>query len=312
MTRTLAFTALVVAFATSFCGEPRDVSAEDSYPYAAFVQLGTTLRIFPLNSRREVDAGLPFSVANDFAVDPNGNALYAQKIDLEKPLDPPIPGIYMIQFNPARAAILPGSEVFSLGTSIAVSPKQDKFLAFGATGLGDPIVTCGIFEFTLADRKLRKILGSDSCQKKDAWFGLSLAPDGLRGVGIRGKQLAVIDLVSGSTRMLGEGFYEAAWAPNGRWIVAGDATTKDIVLFDASTFARIKVLGDTSASSMLQFSPDSRYVLTVKGSVLCGIETYSLQMIDVESGQASIIESSRCKVVENVGGWISSSVLPQR
>jgi Tol biopolymer transport system component len=117
--------------------------------------------------------------------------------------------------------------------------------------------------------------------------------------------LELIDLVSGVAKPFGEGLLMGAWSPDGRWLAALESDGRGrTILMDAHDYARRRIVG----SSDLEWSPDSRYLLGWKEHDLCGPDFGTLQMIDIETGRATAIESSKCKVNQSTIGWLSADI----
>jgi hypothetical protein len=259
------------------------------------------LRLFPLGAAKETDILLPTPV-HVLGVARDLRTLYAQP-STGTIFQPP-KGLLKIQFNPARVSLVQGSTGFVAIVSLAVWPTQDRLLVSGPYTDGSKAV-CGVYEFGLENGTIRKVLDAASCDLADAWTYLSISPDSNHAVVLHKNELKLIDLVSGSVRPLGDGFEMAAWSPDGKWIAAREHTKEGkTVLLDAATFVRTRILESTDAL----WSPDSRYLLTWKWLTLCGPETYSLEKVDITTGKASIIESSRCRASGGNGGWLSGGI----
>jgi WD40 repeat protein len=253
------------------------------------------LIVFPIVGK-EFSIPLPFALGR-FTFGPDGKALYAQAF-IESPGVRPSPGIFKIEFNPTRVnPVLPGSAALGSANSLAVSKRQDKIV----------VSACGVLELDLAEGKARKVLEGPGCHYKTAELYLSLSPEGDQAVACHNHSLELIDLIHGSTKSLGEGFQEASWSPDGKWIAALEAGGQErTILIDTSDFTKRRTLANSNA----QWSPDSRYLLAWRAHALCGPYFGTLETIDVETGKESVIESSRCKVSESTTGWISSEIKP--
>jgi hypothetical protein len=146
-----------------------------------------------------------------------------------------------------------------------------------------------MFELTLASGSMRKVLDNPDCKYLSAWQSISLSPGGERVVAVRKGHLELVDLAAGTIRSLGDGFYKAAWSPNGLWIAALEYRGRyRTILIDTSSFERHREL----PNSNVVWSPDSRYLLAGRESFGCNPEWGSIGMMDVESGKLSIIRSS--------------------
>jgi WD40 repeat protein len=210
--------------------------------------------------------------------------------------------IVSVQFGPTRIAGVPGSVGVGKLNSIAIAPNGIIVFS-GSYGTGKDH-GCGVFLLDPAVPHVRKVLdqaGAD-CRYAAAWLRVSVSPDGLHAVAVRGGELAVIDLVSGAIKSIGTGFQEANWSPDGQWLAAlVDGDREEAVLFDARTVARGKVLKISGA----KWSPDSRFLLGLTSSG-CGSMSYAgtLETVEVASGKRAQIESSHCRVNQATFGWI--------
>lgn len=165
--------------------------------------------------------------------------------------------------------------------------------------------TCGLFEVSLQDGRVTTIVDTGACGSpdgsRDLWNSLSLAPDGSHAVAIRNQNLEIIDLTNGTSHHLGGQFVKARWSPDGRWIAALKRHG-GTVLFDAADFHPRKTLPE----SEVEWSPDSRYLLQMKGCffplAVNGVAT--LAALDIQSGTSAKIESSNCKVDTTAIGWV--------
>jgi WD40 repeat protein len=263
------------------------------------------LRLFPFGTSTEKSIPLPFPIGN-FAFASDGRTLYAQA-GLGAPIStPPRTGVLKVEFNPTRVSLVMGSNGLYPSFGLAVSAHQDKILISGSYWNGIS-VACGVFELMVKDRRIRRVLPSADCHAAAAWRDLSLSPDGLRAVAIHKGELELADLARGSVKSLTQGVFQAAWSPDGRWIAARETTDQErTVLFDADTLTRERTFG----GSETVWSPDSRYLLAWKWHILCGPYFFTLEKVDVETGQRTTIGSSRCKVIEGSVAWVSSNITP--
>lgn len=165
---------------------------------------------------------------------------------------------------------------------------------------------CGVFRVTLPGGAVTPVIQSADCHYKSAWLSLSLSPDGTHAIAIQNNSLQLIDIAGRAAKSLGDGFIKASWSPDGQWIAALENGAKwRTVLFDAVRLSRTKVL----PTSETQWSPDSRYLLSV-GGWGCFFETGTIQTLDIQSGAKATIKSSRCKVYMTSTGWVSSEIVP--
>ncbi len=242
---------------------------------------------------------LPFGLAR-IALSPDGKALYAQRF-----FDPtgPNSGLYKIEFGPTRASRVAGSEGLTSTSGIGASRNKIVVSAgyLNSAGLLDE-KSCGMFELTLASGKVKKILSNSDCKYKSSWSSISLSPDGEQVVAVRERRLEVISLESGAVRLLGDGFYRAAWSPDGLWIAALEYNGRyRTILIDTSSFSKRREL----PNSGIVWSPDSRHIVAVGQQSRCGGYSGTLQLIDIESGTISTILGSACKVNSSIIGWVN-------
>lgn len=257
-----------------------------------------TLAVFPPSGEAST-VSLPFGLGN-MAASPDGEALYAQRF-----FDPtgPNSGLYKIEFGPTRASRVIGSEGLSSINGIAVSRTKIVVSAgyLNSAGFLDE-KSCGMYELTLAAAKVKKILSSSDCKYKASWTSISLSPDGERAIAVREGGLELVNLGTGTIRVLGDGFFAVAWSPNGLWIAAlehGGRTRT--MLFDTSSFSKRRELPSSEAI----WSPDSRHLVAVGQQSRCGGYSGTLQLIDIESGEISTIPGSVCKITHTLVGWIT-------
>ncbi|MGD0618927.1 MAG: hypothetical protein ABSB67_14835 [Bryobacteraceae bacterium] len=183
--------------------------------------------------------------------------------------------------------------------SIAVSKDLAKIVFSGRYPDGKA-PGCGVFELAVTAQKIRKILDNPECDYIHSWHGISLSPDGLQAVAVLKQRLEVIDLATGALRVLGTGYFEASWSPDGKWIAAVDNGGKfRTKLLDAADFTVRRVFGTTD----LAWSPDSRYLLNTRASASCG-ESGTLEALDITTGARRTIATSTCQVNQSTTGWV--------
>lgn len=261
------------------------------------------IRLFPSAGSSVKNIPLPFPLGL-FVVDPDGKALYAQA-GIESPVARPKAGIFIVELHPVRASLIRGSTVFRSSYSLAISAHRDLMLVSGSYWNGTS-PACGVFEFVLKDASVRQIL-STNCNSDAAWTDLSLSPDGLEAVATDRGRLGLIDLAKKSVTSIAQGFRRAAWSPDGKWIAAQEASApEDTVLFETHMFTRARTLGNSG----VLWSPDSRYLLAWKSQLLCGPYHFTLEKVDVRTGDRQTIQSSKCKVIESSGAWMSAEISP--
>jgi WD40 repeat protein len=248
---------------------------------------------------RPISVPLPFGLGY-MAPSPDGKALYAARF-----FDPARSniGLYKIEFGPTRATPVAGSEglfsIYGIGVSRTKIVVSAGYL--NSAGLLDE-KSCGLFELTLASGKVRKILSNSNCKYKSSWGSISLSPDGEQLVAVREHRMMLVNLGTGDVRSLGEGFFDAAWSPDGLWIAALEYGGRSrTVLMDTSNFSKQREL----PSSEVIWSPDSRYIVAVSQQSRCGEYSGTLQLIDIKSGEKSTVPGSACKVTHTLVGWVN-------
>ena len=252
------------------------------------------LQVFPM-SGKDFNIPLPVSLGR-FTYAPDGEALYAETASKKKDR------FIKFEFNPLRGTPVKGAEGMTSVHSIAVSGRGDKLLFSGHYQPGED-QGCGIFELNLATHRVRKVIDNPDCDYRGAWLSLSLAPEGLRAVAVRKNRVELIDLTLGTLNVLGGGFMEATWSPDGRWIAAlENGVRNQATLFDTDHFSVRRTL----ETSGVRWSPDSLHLLGLTGGG-CGTYSYygTLQVVNVASGQKTLIMSSKCKVNQATGGWVN-------
>ena len=185
---------------------------------------------------------------------------------------------------------------------LAVSQRQDKLIASGRLRERSK-QTCGLFEIALPDGAVKSVLERPYCDYRESWGHLSLSPDGERILAARLDSpghgiVEVINLRGRDVRSIAKNA-SATWSPDGNWIavINGDGTG---TLMDARTLktqSRIPaVLGS--------WSPDSRYLIgtTMRG---CGGYSFTLQAVDVTTGERRTIDNSKCEVNRQTTVWVN-------
>jgi len=242
---------------------------------------------------------LPFGLGYS-APSPDGKALYAQRF-----FDPtgPNSGLYKIEFGPTRVSRVAGTErltsVFGIGASRTKIVVSAGYL--NSAGFLDE-KSCGMYELTLASGKVRKILSNADCKYKSSWGSVSLSPDGDQFVAVHEARLMLVNLETGAVRSLGDGFYQAAWSPDGSWIAALEYGGRSgTILIDTSTFNKRREL----PKSGMVWSPDSRHIVVVGQQSRCGDESGTLELIDIENGRVAPVGGTTCKVSSSIIGWLN-------
>jgi hypothetical protein len=239
---------------------------------------------------------------------PDGRTVYSTALNR--------PGVFKIGLKPFQISTLPGSTELGFAGigSLTISKQQDKIL-FSASKRYGRGFTYGIFELSLSDGNLRSILLDSNCgtdptggRTSGAWGSLSLAPDGQRAVGLCGPGLELIDLVQGTSRLLGKALWKGAWSPDGKWIAAlqldGRPALSRTVLVDPNDSSHRRDLGGVSDTEIV-WSPDSRYILHCFWRP-CGI---TFETIDIETSKRTVLKNSQCKVgLSRQIGWVRTDL----
>jgi WD40 repeat protein len=254
------------------------------------------LHVFPVDGPKFTLA-LPFQVGN-VAVSPDGESLYVQRF-----FDPtgPNTGLYKIEFGPTRATRLAGSKGLTSVYGITASSTK---IVVSAGYLNHAGLTsrCGLYELILSSGDVHQILSNSDCEYASSWSSISLSPDSRKIIAVRKHRLELIDTETKAVQSLGDGFYNAAWSPDGRWIAALGDNGDHTVLIDTTAFDKRRTL----PPSEVIWSPDSHSLLASRLHWLC-LSPYvgTLHLIDIESGKTSIVRSSTCQVSMVVFGWIN-------
>jgi hypothetical protein len=199
--------------------------------------------------------------------------------------------------------VIPGTTAFDFFPVFAVSKQEDKIVI---SGQPDPRRRrCGVFELRLDEGVLRPIVETPECE----WMNLSLSPDGEQAVGGTTSGVRLIDLKTGSMKVLTSQHGIAAWSPDGRWIGALQIgpwpKPAKTILIDPADPSHIRDLGGITDYELV-WSPDSRYIMHTEWS-LCGL---TLETIDIKSGKRAKINSSKCHVgLNRIIGWLSNDLL---
>ena len=290
----LTCTVVIAAWcALSLSGEDTGVSAPAFYDPGPVRGDAPKLYVFPLKGE-SFSVPLPFQLGA-FAASPDGTVLYGARF-----FDPSgrNTGLYKIEFGPARATKIAGSE--GLASVYGIGASSTKIILSAGYLSGARLVSrCGLYELELSAGGVHKIVDNTDCTYLSAWGSISLSPDSERLIAVRKHRLELIDTQAGTIQTLGDGFYYAAWSPDGRWIAALD--TEHTVLINALALSQRRVL----PKSEVIWSPDSRSILASRSAMLCGPDFGTLRLIDIESGRTSIIRSSTCRINQLVFGWVN-------
>jgi hypothetical protein len=269
-----------------------------AYPLASF-----RLVIFP-PGRQQISIEVPLRLEL-LAFAANGTALYSLESAAKSTASPAC--AQRVEFSPVRITRLACPAGLRVAFSFAVSASEDRLLVSGKIG-GAIGARCGVFEVRLPEAATRQVL-AEGCPSYDfgnSWGSLSLSPGGDEAVAVRRGQLELIDVSSGTTRVIANGILEASWSPDGRWIAARRARG-GTELIDSRGQGKRRTL----AESEVRWSPDARYLLRVKGchspEAVNGVGT--VQAVDVETGKQLTVESSRCTVDSGATGWVTRSAV---
>jgi len=265
---------------------------------------GPLLTLFPMDGK-QVTVSLPGSLPKNLRVNsfgPEGEAIYVQNASRFEE------GIRKIEFGPPRQSVLSGSVALGAIWHLTVSQPPGRIFVSGQ-GKGG----CGAFEIDPEAGTVRTLLvgAYPNC----GGGGGAISRDGKRALTYDGKELGVIDLESGTARPIkgvGAGLNvkdvtssgKATWSPDGAWISVILDGGKILLIGSVDT-SRRRNLG-SSSSGPLVWSPDSKYLLLAKTQLRCASSLYfeSLEVIEVDSGKRTVIESSQCNVGAGWFGWI--------
>jgi hypothetical protein len=268
--------------------DPRGVAAA-FYDWASG-GLPPKLHVFPLDGR-SFTVQLPFQLGL-FAVSPDGAAIYAQRTG-------PKPSLYKIEFGPTRVTKL--FDLDRLPPIYGMAASSTKIVVAAGYLGGGP---CGLYELAISSGRAHQILSDSDCKTRSPWTSLSLSPDSKRMVAVRTQSLELIDTQTGAFQLLGEGFEYAAWSPDGRWIAALEYNGDHTVLIDAVTLDKRRKLRGTEVI----WSLDSHAILASRGHWYCGPDLATLELIDIQTGKATTVRSSSCKISQIVFGFIDVPV----
>jgi len=296
---------LVFAAGCSVLGQRNAQKPLGTHYSAAFIR-DNKLIVFPFDGS-EVRIDLPATVGGmTFSAD--GRTIYG----IVGPNGGP-GRLAAIAINPSRVSPLPHSDEFdNYFNSLTVNATGDKAVISAMYGQNG-IQGCGLFELDITKGSVEKIIDNlgSGCGYLSSWSHLSISLDGSRVVGTSRKgQIGVVNLSARKVEKLWPGT-EASWSPDGKWIAALSFTDPmKITLMRASDLSTQRELGD-DATTQLQWSPDSRYLLLFNFG-LCGLGTGyvgTLETLDIETGRRQPIESSKCRVDRATAGWVSDDVL---
>jgi WD40 repeat protein len=260
---------------------------------------GPKLYVFPIESKSFAIA-LPFQLGK-FAVSPDGTVLYGPRFF---DLGGRNTGLYKTEISTSKATRIAGSEGLASIYGITASSAKIVVSAGFLTDAG-LVSRCGLYELMLSTGAVHEILSNSDCKYASSWSSISLSPESEKIVAVRKHRLELIDTKTKTVRSLGDGFYDVAWSPDGRWIAALGDNGEHTVLFDAITFDKRRTL----PSSEVIWSPNSHSIVASRVHSRCPPDFGTLHLIDIESGKTSLIQSSSCKINHLVFGWINVAVL---
>jgi hypothetical protein len=269
-----------------------------SFCPAYLSQVPKRLELFPRTGWAS-SVGLPADLPGNFRViafSPDGKAIYGQEME---PIGRQV-GITEIEFKPPRKRMVPGSAAFSNVVYLAVSLSSGKIFVAGWSGSAANS-QCGVFEIDPGAASHRKLWSSPSLDCPGP-----LSPDGKRAVSMRGQELGVLDLETGTVQTIkgASGVGACTWSPEGRQLACIDRDEK-IVLIETST-RQTRIIGG-SGNGLAEWSPDSKSLLVIRDQFSCLPTLFgaSLAVVDVETGKRSWVKSAHCKVMGgSYYGWV--------
>ena len=289
----LAVTMLTgVAGAAGWFWQP--VGAVASYFPACFQPGPPRLRLFPPRGRAVVvalPAELPANMrAIAFASD--GGAIDRSA------------GIYKIETRPPRYSLVPGSMGMGEASCLAVSKERGTITVEGWSWSDDHR---GVFEIDpFAASRTALPPGSPS---ECGGSGGILSPDGRRAVTAGKGTLGLVDVRSGNVQPIRgtNAGTRCVWSPDSRWVACVQKGT--IALIDADTASQARSLG-SSGDGPVVWSPDSRFILLRKSQIACAPTAYgeSLEVVEVEVGKRSLVESAKCTITSGTLGWMDQGL----
>lgn len=246
------------------------------------------------------------------AFSPDGDAIYLQD-SAPGGLD----GIRKIEFKPTRQSMVRGTA--GIGTIWHLTVSQPSGSMF-VSGLASTLrgAECGTFKIEQDIERPRKLLAG--AFPECGGGGGEVSPDGTQVLGYAGGDLCLIDLASGAVQAI-KGLKgisrdnvswkgQVTWSPDGRWIVAA-LDHRRIILVDAKSPSKRKSLG-SSGSGRAVWSRDSKHLLLLASQVRCAPSLgyfVSLEILNVETGERTVIKSSQCKVSGGWIGWIDPAAI---
>jgi hypothetical protein len=197
---------------------------------------------------------------------------------------------------------------------LVMTLREDKILFTGAGWNG--YLGCDLFEIKPSGGDYKMLLPKFGCGV------VGISPDESKVLAPRGVGLAIIDLATGAGTPLGDGIWQGAWSPDGRWIAAlrldprseapRPRLSRTILISATDPSLRREMGGDSDHDTI--WSPDSRYLLYSEWSARCpghnaidpGPTPLTLFTTDIETGKRSAVKESQCKVNAYLkAGWVS-------
>ncbi len=284
---------------------------DDYIPANYFVNFGdpgsVEVRLFPRDGK-ELRVPLPVTLGSA-TFSPDGKSMYgAAHGSPDRTVR--IRGIVRVELKTAQVTPVPDTNDFD-AWSLAISPDERHLVVSGSRGLGAGR-KCGVFQITLPSGASKQILTTSNCNIQAAWTKLSVSPDGHRLLALHGGRYELISLEGGPTQRMDDKYWMAMWSPDGKRIAAlSDYEPAKLLLLDASDLSRTRELG--SVDGGLYWSPDSRFLLLYKDQLSCGpSETYSMEILDIQTGERTVPKNSHCAISGGLGGWVSSEIASHR
>lgn len=296
---------MVAALLVSVSGCARDSSAvvSPAYPYsAAFIgPRPRTFSLFPLRGDA-TQVALPVTFFGGATYSRDGSAIYG--------FERKHAGMLRVDVTTMQARIVPGTEDLRGAAGLALSGDGQTVIVSGRYNLAGASF-CGLLEVRLKPPSRRALAQNTACQQQgdplnaalSVWSNLSLSADGQRLLVHNNSGLSIVSVANGSITSLGD-FAAGAWSPDGKWLAAVEASgRRSTILMDAASLKEVRTLGTSSA----QWSPDSRYLLGMT-SDFCGPYWFTLEVIDVGTGERLVVGSSRCRVNLSTTGWVRRAI----
>ncbi len=218
------------------------------------------------------------------------------------------PGIFALDLINKSVTILPGTEDVIPMSDVAIAGKGEA-LIFCGVKRGDYHKNAALYRVRLLPVVVTEQLNLESPIKRPKSIGVS--PDA-NVVDITeagefsksGNKAVIIRRVyvqTGSVTPILQGFVESTWSPDGHFVVARRIADYKAVLFEAKSLHYQRELD----ADRFIWSPDSRFLIKGRYSLLCRPDTASIGIIDVNSGAQQVIKSSRCRWFAGQLFWMS-------